>query len=104
MSNRTGRTPRLSAADLRMIWIRYAIYTHNRPGAIAREYDINESYVSQIGRRIDPCQPLPPANRLRKSRLTSTKRISATSSAGSAQGGKRGYANSSAAIADSERS
>ena len=84
-----GKPAVLTPADLRTIWLRYALYEQNRPGKIARDYNITDSYVIQIGRRKDPCQRPLPTSQLLRSRLISTQR---TSNGQSVTGVKDGHA------------
>ncbi len=97
-----GRPNQFTDSELTMIWIRYHLWYHNRPAAIADEYGVSRAYISQIGRRATPCQPQLRPNQYKRSRLTSTPPMSQGSNAGSAQAGRPASENSSEVTATNE--
>ena len=50
----------LSKAELRIIAERYAVYLHNRPKQIARDFNLSKHQVERIGKKALNANPSPP--------------------------------------------
>ncbi len=84
-----GRPNQFTDSELTMIWIRYHLWSQNRPNLIAADYGVSPAYISAIGKRTTPCQPRPRLNQSKRSRSTSAREISTSLSNGSGMDGRQ---------------